>query len=254
MDVVSLPWRRVRDRLLALAPPDPDAAQAVELLRDWDGRISADSAAASVWELWLSAMAARMTQPTAPNAWQFALGAGFGDIVPLTIFHAGSAAQVVERFLGDAPDWDADAGLALGEAMLRLRVDLAGDDPADWAWGRLRTLTLRHPVGSQPLLAGAFNLGPVPMGGDATTPMQAATGPLHPVDNPGYLANTRVVIDLADLDRSRFVLAGGQSGNPLSPHYRDLFALWQRGEGVPIAWSEDAVAAVTVSSLTLTSE
>jgi penicillin amidase len=254
MDVVSLPWRRVRDRLLALALPDPDAAQALELLRDWDGRISADSAAASVWELWLSTMAARMTQPTAPNAWQFALGAGFGDIVPLTIFHAGSAAQVVERFLGDAPDWDADAGLALGEAMLRLRVDLAGDDPADWAWGRLRTLTLRHPVGSQPLLAGAFNLGPVPMGGDATTPMQAATGPLHPVDNPGYLANTRVVIDLADLDRSRFVLAGGQSGNPLSPHYRDLFALWQRGEGVPIAWSEDAVAAVTVSSLTLTSE
>jgi penicillin amidase len=254
MDVVSLPWRRVRDRLLALAPPDPDAGQAQDLLRDWDGRISADSAAASVWELWLSAMAARMTQPTAPNAWQFALGAGFGDIVPLTIFHAGSAAQVVERFLGDAPDWDADAGLALGEAMLRLRVDLAGDDPADWAWGRLRTLTLRHPVGSQPLLAGAFNLGPVPMGGDATTPMQAATGPLHPVDNPGYLANARVVIDLADLDRSRFVLAGGQSGNPLSPHYRDLFALWQRGEGVPIAWSEDAVAAVTVSSLTLTSE
>jgi penicillin amidase len=112
-------------------------------------------------------------------------------------------------------------------------------------------LTLRHPVGGHPLLAGAFNLGPVPMGGDATTPMQAATGPLHPVDNPGYLANTRAVIDLAEPDRSRFVLAGGQSGNPLSRNYGDLFELWQRGQGVPIAWSADAVAAATRATLTL---
>jgi penicillin amidase len=251
MDVVSLPWRRVRDRLLALEAPDPDAALALELLRDWDGRIGADSAAASVWELWLSAMAEAIARPIAPNSWQFALGAGFGDVVPLTIFHAGSAAQVVERFMRDGHDWDTDAGFALGEAIGRLRDDLGGHDPADWAWGRLRMLTLRHPVGGHPLLAGAFNLGPVPMGGDATTPMQAATGPLHPVDNPGYLANTRAVIDLAEPDRSRFVLAGGQSGNPLSRNYRDLFELWQRGQGVPIAWSADAVAAATRATLTL---
>jgi penicillin amidase len=49
------------------------------------------------------------------------------------------------------------------------------------------------------------------------------------------------------------VLAGGQSGNPLSPHYRDLFALWQRGDGVTIAWSENAVDSVTVQTLTLIS-
>jgi penicillin amidase len=59
------------------------------------------------------------------------------------------------------------------------------------------------------------------------------------------------VIDLADPERSRFVLAGGQSGNPLSPHYRDLFDLWRRGDGVPIAWSEGAVAAATRSTLVL---
>ena len=81
--------------------------------------------------------------------------------------------------------------------------------------------------------------------------MQAASGPLRPFDNPGYLANTRVVIDLADPERSRFVLAGGQSGNPVSPQYRDLFALWQRGEGVPIAWSEPSVEASTRSTLVL---
>ena len=258
MDVVSLPWRRVRDRLLAIPATEPDALRALKLLRDWAGQIAAGSAAASVWQLWLSEMAQAMGQARAPEAWTYALGAGFGDIVPLTIFHTGSAAQVVERFLA-RPDgwfrhgWHAAAEAALASAIRRLR-ESHGDDPVRWQWGRLRTLTLRHPVGNQQLLADTFNIGPVPMGGDATTPMQAATGPLHPFDNPGYLANTRAVMDLADPERSRFVLAGGQSGNPLSPHYRDLFALWQRGDGVPIAWSEDAVAAATHSTLVLEPE
>jgi penicillin amidase len=253
MDVVSLPWRRVRDRLLGLEPAEPDGQQALVLLSAWDGRVSADSGAASVFELWLSAMGERIARSRAPEGWRYALGAGFGDIVPLTIFHSGAAAQVIERYLARpdgwfADGWDAVAADALASAIRRLRTD-HGADPTGWAWGRLRTLTLRHPVGSQALLAGAFNIGPVPMGGDGTTPMQAASGPLNPFDNPGYLANTRIVIDLADPERSRFVLAGGQSGNPLSMHYCDLFAVWQRGEGVPMAWHPDAVAAATVHTL-----
>ena len=50
---------------------------------------------------------------------------------------------------------------------------------------------------------------------------------------------------------SRFSLAGGQSGNPLSPHYGDLFELWRRGEGVPIPWAESEVAAATRDTLVL---
>jgi penicillin amidase len=255
MDTFSLAWRRVRDRLLSLDAPDPDAGQALQLLRGWDGHIGAESIAASVWELWLSEMASAMARSKAPGAWRFALGAGFGEIVPITMFHTGSAAQVVERFLAEpegwfAEGWDRIGAGALASAIHRLRTD-HGTDPAGWRWGHLRALTLRHPVSGQRLLADAFNIGPVPMGGDAQTPMQAATGPLHPFDNPGFLANTRVVIDLGDFERSRFVLAGGQSGNPLSPHYRDLFALWQRGEGVPIAWSDAAVAAATTHTLIL---
>ena len=58
-------------------------------------------------------------------------------------------------------------------------------------------------------------------------------------------------MDLGDVERSRYVLAGGLSGNPLSPHYADLFELWQRGEGVPIPWSVKAVEAATVERLSL---
>ena len=47
------------------------------------------------------------------------------------------------------------------------------------------------------------------------------------------------------------MLAGGQSGNPLSPHYDDLIETWQRGGGVPLHWSREAVERATVATLTL---
>jgi penicillin G amidase len=42
-------------------------------------------------------------------------------------------------------------------------------------------------------------------------------------------------------EASRYVLAGGQSGNPSSLHYDDMLPLWQRGDGVTIAWTPESV-------------
>jgi penicillin G amidase len=47
------------------------------------------------------------------------------------------------------------------------------------------------------------------------------------------------------------VLPGGQSGNPCSPHYRDMLELWRRGDGVAIAWGEDEVRRATIDRLVL---
>ena len=43
------------------------------------------------------------------------------------------------------------------------------------------------------------------------------------LDGAGY----RAVYDLGDLDNSRFTIATGQSGNFLSPHYRDFLHRWR---------------------------
>jgi penicillin amidase len=92
--------------------------------------------------------------------------------------------------------------------------------------------------GRHRLLGSVFNLGPVPWGGDQNTVSQAASRPLDPTDFTHNMANLRTVFDLADLSRSRFVLCGGQSGNPLSPHYADQFPLWQTGEAIAIPWEQ----------------
>jgi len=257
VDVRCLPWLRMRDVVLGLVTEDDaDADQARALLASWDGRISADAPAASVYELFLASLSRRLAQAKAPAAWTYALGAGFGPIVPHTLFGARTAGRVV-RMLRDRPEgwfpgssWEKQAIAALGDSVRELRRN-HGDDPGHWAWGALRTLTLEHPVSVRPALARVFNIGPVPFGGDSSTPMQAASGPLNPFANVGFMANTRCVMDLGDPRASRFSLAGGQSGNPLSPHYRDLFEVWLRGEGVPIATAESDVAAATVATLVL---
>jgi penicillin amidase len=60
-----------------------------------------------------------------------------------------------------------------------------------------------------------------------------------------------MVLDVGDWDRSLFSLPGGQSGNPLSPHYDDLLPAWLEGTGVPIPWTGEAVEAATVETLLL---
>ena len=52
-------------------------------------------------------------------------------------------------------------------------------------------------------------------------------------------ASLRALFDLGDLSRSRYVLAGGQSGNPLSAHYADFTRPWQEGQYVTIVGRQD---------------
>ena len=55
------------------------------------------------------------------------------------------------------------------------------------------------------------------------------------VHGPGL----RMILDFADLDRSRFIIAGGQSGNPLSPHYHDQVERWRDGRFLTIVGGGD---------------
>jgi penicillin amidase len=140
--------------------------------------------------------------------------------------------------------WAREIAAALGDAYRELEQRF-GVDPARWAWGELRPLVMRHPLGRRRPLDRVYNLGPVPCGGDTQTVAQAGADLVDPLS--GVLANAslRMAIDVGAWDNSRYALPGGQSGNPLSPHYDDQFALWQRGEGVPVPWSETAVEAGT---------
>ena len=97
-----------------------------------------------------------------------------------------------------------------------------GTDPASWAWGRLHHGYFEHPLASVlgTGTATSFDIGPLPKGGSASTPMHTGYRPSDFRITHG--ASVRIVMDVGGWDNSLCLNGPGQSGDPRSPHYADL--------------------------------
>lgn len=254
LDTRSIPWEEVGAGLLAALPDGPPRA----LLAAWDGHMRADSPAAALFAHVVAELCRRVVAAKAPAAVETALGRGVTSFLPYNLLFARRTSHLVrllrERPTGwfdDVPGgWDtvvAEAMRAAWDALARR----FGPEPSRWAWGRVRPLHLHHPFGDKALLKPLFDLGPYAVGGDATTIPQASVDLRDPTANPIGIAVFRQVIDVGDWDQSRFALAGGQLGDPLSPRADDQMPLWLAGDGVPIHASRAERARVVRQTLTL---
>lgn len=256
LDTHSIPWREMKDAILA-APADPSRAGIVaQLLAGWDGNLAADSAAATVFELLTAELAARAARAKAPSSSEWALGRGFTPLIPHATFTVRHS--TLARVLHDQPDgwfsqpWPhviADA-LATVQDQLTARY---GPAPASWAWGQVRPLRFVHPAGEQRPLGPVFNHGPLPGMGDSNTIAQADVYQGDPTENPSYTPGLRMVIDVGDWQNCRWAVPGGQSGNPASPHYEDQLSPYQNAEGIPIPWTARDVGTSALHTLRLQS-
>ena len=255
MDVKSLPWAELRDYVLAGESRSAEARAARQLLSDWDGRMSSDSTAATLFHLFLAEMSRRIAAAKAPRSAPWLLGRSTLPTINGTSIAARQVGRL-SRLVREQPrgwfhgGWPAEIDDALRSAYTEALRRL-GPPSGRWQWGRARTAVLKHSLGRTPLLAGIFNVGPFQCPGDSNTVLQAGTFGEDPLAAPGVVPSLRMALDVGDWDRSFFSLPGGQSGNPLSPHYKDLFPLWLRGAGVPIAWTDVAVKAATFEILLL---
>jgi penicillin amidase len=261
MDTYALAWEEMKDVVLAAPGLDLDTNLALEMLTGWDGRVTADSVPASVYELFLVEMILRIARARAPKSWQWVVGAGLSPLTPYN-FTAFRRTGHLVRLLRTQPDgwfdhaWPEVIASALGEAVRKLNT-LRGVQTGTWTWGAVRPQLFWHHLTRKPgplgrALGAIFNLGPIPGGGDADVINQAAVLPLNPLSPSNNIPSLRAVFDVGAWQHSRFILPGGQSGNPLSPHYGDMLPLWQRGEGVPIAFTPEEIHQAAVKTLELT--
>lgn len=254
-DVQSLPFAEVKEALFALSPTDADALQALEILRAWDGRVAGDSVGASVFELFAAAVNRKACQAKAPNSFEYAVGKGVMKLIPGTCLNARRASFVArlvrEQPAGYFEAWAPVLEDSLAEAIRTLREKF-GTKPSAWVWGKIRPLPLRHRFGEKKPLDQVFNLPSIEGWGDGTTVSQASFEFWHPLRHSTVTPHLRSVFDIGNWGESRFVLLGGQSGNPLSPHYGDLVPLYQRAEGVPVHWDDEVVQREAVATLSLT--
>lgn len=256
LDELSIPWRDIRDVVLAAPETNPAAKIGIDLLREWDGMVSADSAGAAVFELFIAEMARRVATANAPQSADWVLGKGFAQLLPYTSFsyrRVGHLAQLLnnppkEDWFGHS--WHTEIAAAVGASVNKL-TELKGEDRAEWAWGRVRPLELKHPVGEQKPMDKVFNLGPFPWGGDSNTIAQTSVDPIEATNDPAFISSLRFVADVGNWDACEWILPAGQSGNPMSKHYDDQLPLWRQGKGIPIPWTPEAVADATVATLKL---
>ena len=269
-DTSPLAARDVVPLLADASPATPDGTLIANRIADWDGACDQGSLGCAAW-----------------NAWEFRVMRDIfdDDLGPLARDYVGSPfSWVLLSQLLDDPNsawWDdsstpgvketADVivARAMDEAGASLRAAIGSPDR--WAWGRLHSATFREPTlgasGSGPL-DWYFDDGPHAVPGtagaidntyfrfsaayaDPSDPSVVPVGIDHVFDvtnMPSY----RLTIDMHDLDGARIVITTGQSGNPFDRHYNDQIASWASGGTFPLAFTATAIAAATVSTLTLT--
>ena len=116
-----------------------------------------------------------------------------------------------------------------------------GNDPAQWRWGEAHPAIFAHPLLRPLPVLGPLATLSIPSPGDDTTIDRG--GPLYKQFQSVHGAEYRGVYDLADLDRSLFIVAPGQSGNLLSRHARDFLTRWRDGATITLGPTADTTTA-----------
>ena len=248
-DTVSLAARELLPQMMAINPQDPAEADLFADLRTWNGSMDRDRYEPLVFAYWLRTL----------NEVLFAdeLGDEMNAYLSLR-------PTVVKSALEDHQGWcdntETDALETCDDALrLSLRRTLLtleerhGSDRTKWRWGKEHVASFGHPLFSRiPLLGWFGNLSLETDGGPFTvnrgnTPVRNDGAPFAHTHGAGY----RAVYDLSDQDKSQFIIATGQSGNPLSEHYGSLVPFWRDGMAVPIAGSPEDLSQTGLGLFTL---
>jgi penicillin amidase len=232
-----------------LSSEDPEVQAAIERLRGWDLQEREDSVPATIFELFYRQLARLVLMDE--------VGEEHFDAVAGRIFFHELAQQPAAVWWDDvstpAVETQEEILLRAVEDAVAWLEDNVGPDPAGWTWGQLHTITLvSDPLGQSGIgpLESLVNRGPYPVSGGSSL----VNANSWRWDNPAAVSaypSLRMVVDLDDLDRSRGVIPGGQSGHPLHRHYDDQIDLWLRGETIPLWHSRAAVEAAAQEMLVL---
>ncbi|MDX2031753.1 MAG: penicillin acylase family protein [Blastocatellia bacterium] len=242
-DELSLPARELTAVLREVREVEPELRPYVELLTQWDCRLSRDAAAAALFEVWVTRLSAAVFKPHVPaKAWGIV-----GGRVPL-LKTIDALKRPSARWFGEAAQAGRDRAMreSLKEAVAETRR-LLGEDAKRWRWGRLHTASFTHPLATTAERRAVFNLPSVEKGGDGNT-VNNTSGPNF---RQNHGASFREILDVSDWDNSVATSVPGQSGQPGSPHYGDLLSMWAEGRYFPLLYSRQKVEAKVKQQLIL---
>jgi penicillin G amidase len=250
-DLYSEPDRLFAERFVYAVDhhnnPSPRAKTAANILREWDGRMTAPSAAPTIAVRAREQLARLLLEPKLGPAPEDPLQAK--STLNWKSYRWFMETIWLNNILQNLPSRWLPEAYANYDDLLTAAVESAVGDPAapkdlnTWQWGRFNAVDMNNPVlGRIPILEHWTGPGIKEQSGSQYT-VKAVTKTQGPSE--------RMTVDFANLDQSTLNLVTGEAGNFGSPYYMDQWEAWYRNFTFPWPFSPEAVAKARVHQLRL---
>jgi len=243
-DYLSIPARTLAPYLEGLHSNDAMTEKAIKMLLSWDFVLDEDSLEATLYMAWLKRLQQNVRELFVPEK---AL-----SILPrLSLKVTVDLISCPDRTFGPDPVSGRDAMLikSLEEGIKELSERL-GQDMSQWQYGqeKYHHIAVLHMLSDavEEQTRATLDVGPHPRGGSSYTVNMTTSG-----YNQTSGASFRIIADCKNWDNTVGTNCPGQSGNPESPHYRDLFEPWAKGYYFPVYFSRRKVQSAAESTTIL---
>jgi len=265
MDVSSTYDRFCADKFVYAvdhaANPSERAKRAAEILRDWDGRMSADSAAPTIETTARQELVRMLLEPKLGPAADAPGASAASGALSWKSYEWMMAPVWLENVLTKQPARWLPPGYSDYGSLLTAAVEnavkqtgtpsggvekIASGAPVDlsqWTWGKYYPVEIDHLVLSQLPVIGRFT-------GPGVHPLSGSNYTVKAVGR-GFGPSERLTWNFANFDESALNLVTGESGIFLSPYYLDQWKAWYGGSTFAFSYSQAAVERARMHEMTL---
>jgi len=242
-DYYSLPARELVPMIIGFRFSDSITERSRLLLQQWNKRLEPTSIAAGIYMMWERELTQIMRRQFIPRSVE-----SFLPLQMTTVIKWLNAPTLAFR---NDPIGERNQLLKTTfESAVQKMKDRFGNDMQQWKYGQVdyKHVWIKHPFSAlvSDSLRALIDAGPLPRGGSGLTPNANGNA-----DNQSAGASFRLVTDLSDWDKAMMTNTPGQSGDPSSPFYRNLFNDWANDRYFPAYYSKQKVMSAASEKIML---
>ncbi|PWL39932.1 penicillin acylase family protein [Flagellimonas aquimarina] len=216
------------------------AAEAKNRLTNWNHKLEASSIPAAIYVAWENQIKKMANEQFIPTN-------GKGIVPGIQMARIMEWLKAPDARFGENPILGRNKFLntAFSNGVNDIEKNL-GSDMSLWQYGQKKNkhTYMRHALSDvvNDTTRAKLDLGPLPRGGNAYTPGSTG-GNLRQSSGASF----RMIVNTGDWDAAVGSNGPGQSGNPDSPFYSNLFEPWAKDEYFPVYYSRGKIDSVAIT-------
>jgi len=220
------------------------SAEAIEKLKGWDFKLNSNSIEAAIYVAFENHLRLLTNQTFIPDE-------GKAYITSIQMKKVVDWVIAPDNRFGSDPHLGRDQFLANAfNNGISYLEELLGDDIDNWQYGqkKFKHTYFEHALSSSvnKKTRSKLDIGPLPRGGNSFT-----TGSTGSNNRQSSGASFRMIVNTGNWDDALGTNGPGQSGNPDSPFYRNLFEPWAKDQYFSVYYSRKKIDSVGVNKTVL---